>query len=115
MLDTARTDEIVRDFQRKEGDTGSCEVQVALLSERVKQLTEHLRLHSKDHSSRRGLLLLVSQRRAAVRLAEAPFPSWNDLRGALLQLRFGGCPLYRQFELASSGNAPFTVLAGVDK
>ena len=64
MLDTARTDEIVRDFQRKEGDTGSCEVQVALLSERVKQLTEHLRFHAKDHSSRRGLLLLVSQRRA---------------------------------------------------
>ncbi|MFQ5513393.1 MAG: 30S ribosomal protein S15 [Myxococcota bacterium] len=64
MLDSARTQEIISDFRRKEGDTGSCEVQVALLSERVKQLTAHLQKHPKDHTSRRGLLLLVSQRRA---------------------------------------------------
>ena len=64
MLDSQRTQEIVSSFQRKERDTGSSEVQVALLSERIKQLTGHLQMHKTDHSSRRGLLLLVSQRRA---------------------------------------------------
>ena len=64
MLETARKEEIVKSFQRKEGDTGSSEVQIALLTERVIQLTEHLKVHTKDHHSRRGLLLLVSQRRA---------------------------------------------------
>ncbi|MEE9280393.1 MAG: 30S ribosomal protein S15 [Myxococcota bacterium] len=64
MLDAARKQDIVREYQRSEGDTGSSEVQVALLSERIKYLTEHLQVHQKDHHSRRGLLLLVSQRRA---------------------------------------------------
>jgi small subunit ribosomal protein S15 len=64
LLDSERKQELIGDFQRKQGDTGSCEVQVALLSERVKQLTDHLQKHTKDHASRRGLLLLVSQRRA---------------------------------------------------
>jgi len=64
LLDTERKQELVKSYQRKPGDTGSCEVQVALLSERVKMLTEHLQSHGKDHASRRGLLLLVSQRRA---------------------------------------------------
>lgn len=63
MLETARKAEIIQAFQRKEGDTGSCEVQIALLTERITQLTEHLQQHAKDHHSRRGLLLLVSQRR----------------------------------------------------
>ena len=64
MLDGARKQEIVQAFGRKEGDTGSPEVQVALLTDRIRGLTEHLKDHSKDHHSRRGLLLLVSQRRA---------------------------------------------------
>ena len=64
MLDAERKQQLITSYQREPGDTGSCEVQVALLSERVTQLTEHLRTHSKDHASRRGLLLLVSQRRA---------------------------------------------------
>ena len=64
MLDAERKRELVNDYQLKPGDTGSCEVQVALLSERVKMLTDHLQTHAKDHASRRGLLLLVSQRRA---------------------------------------------------
>lgn len=64
MLDSVRKQELIGVFQHKQGDTGSCEVQVALLSERVKQLTGHLQKHTKDHASRRGLLLLVSQRRA---------------------------------------------------
>jgi small subunit ribosomal protein S15 len=64
LIDTAVKQEIVARYQRKERDTGSTEVQVALLSERIRGLTEHLRTHEKDHHSRRGLLLLVSQRRA---------------------------------------------------
>ncbi len=64
MLDAARKQEIVKEYQRSDGDTGSSEVQIALLTGRVKYLTEHLKVHSKDHHSRRGLLLLVSQRRA---------------------------------------------------
>lgn len=63
MLDAARKADIIRDHQHKEGDTGSSEVQVALLTERISLLTEHLKVHGKDHHSRRGLLLLVSQRR----------------------------------------------------
>ncbi len=54
---------IVGKFQRKPGDTGSPEVQIALLSERIKYLTEHFKVHKKDHHSRRGLLKLVGQRR----------------------------------------------------
>ena len=55
--------EIIAKFGRKEGDTGSPEVQIALLTQRINHLTEHLRTHQKDHHSRRGLLLLVGQRR----------------------------------------------------
>lgn len=54
---------VIESFRRAEGDTGSPEVQIALLTRRVEQLTEHLRGHSKDHASRRGLLTIVSQRR----------------------------------------------------
>jgi small subunit ribosomal protein S15 len=63
LLSADRRHEIVSQHQRKDGDTGSCEVQIALLSERITQLTDHLQSHVKDHSSRRGLLKLVSQRR----------------------------------------------------
>ena len=55
--------QIVKDFQRKQADTGSPEVQVALLSARITELTEHLKMHVKDHHSRRGLLRMVSRRR----------------------------------------------------
>ena len=55
--------EIVAKFQRAEGDTGSPEVQVALLTARINHLNEHLKVHKKDHHSRRGLLLMVGQRR----------------------------------------------------
>ena len=54
---------IAADYARQEGDTGSPEVQVALLSERIRYLQEHLEVHKKDHHTRRGLLLLVGQRR----------------------------------------------------
>lgn len=54
---------IISDHKRHEGDTGSPEVQIAILSERINYLTEHFKKHTKDHSSRRGLLKLVGQRR----------------------------------------------------
>ena len=56
--------EIVENFRREEGDTGSPEVQVALLSARIQHLTEHFGTHKHDHHSRRGLLKMVSQRRS---------------------------------------------------
>jgi len=58
-----RKQELVREYATKEADTGSPEVQVAILSERIKNLTEHLKSHNKDFHSRRGLLVMVGQRR----------------------------------------------------
>ena len=62
-LRTEAKREIVGKFGRDQNDTGSTEVQVALLTARINELTEHLRAHKKDHHSRRGLLMLVGQRR----------------------------------------------------
>lgn len=63
MLATERKQEIIEKFKAHDGDTGSPEVQIALLSERIRYLTEHFRTHKKDHHSRRGLLKIVGQRR----------------------------------------------------
>jgi small subunit ribosomal protein S15 len=62
-VSSAQKAQVVRDYQRAQGDTGSPEVQVALLTARINDLTEHFKVHTKDHHSRRGLLKLVSQRR----------------------------------------------------
>jgi small subunit ribosomal protein S15 len=62
-LDAATKQKIISEYATNEGDTGSPEVQVALLSHRISHLTEHLKEHKHDHHSRRGLLLLVGQRR----------------------------------------------------
>jgi small subunit ribosomal protein S15 len=62
-LDKTKKDEIIQGFARHEGDTGSPEVQVALLTERIMQLTEHLKIHKHDEHSRRGLLKMVGLRR----------------------------------------------------
>ena len=62
-LQVAQKAQIVQQFQRSGSDTGSPEVQVAVLSERIRNLTEHLKEHSKDFHSRRGLLIMVGQRR----------------------------------------------------
>ena len=62
-LDTASKSQIVNDFQRAQGDTGSPEVQVALLTARINGLTGHFKANAKDHHSRRGLLRMVSRRR----------------------------------------------------
>jgi small subunit ribosomal protein S15 len=58
-----RKQELVQKFGKAERDTGSAEVQIALMTERINDLTQHLREHSKDHHSRRGLLMLVGRRR----------------------------------------------------
>ena len=59
----SRMSETITEYRRHESDTGSSEVQIALLSERIDHLTEHLKVHKKDHHSRRGLLMLVGRRR----------------------------------------------------
>ena len=62
-LDQATKAEIITEYGSKPGDTGSPEVQIAMLTRRINQLTEHLKVHKHDHHSRRGLLILVGQRR----------------------------------------------------
>jgi small subunit ribosomal protein S15 len=62
-LDTAAKKSIISEYGTADGDTGSPEVQIALLSKRISELTEHLKTHKHDHHSRRGLLLLVGRRR----------------------------------------------------
>jgi small subunit ribosomal protein S15 len=62
--------ELIGKYARADGDTGSAEVQIALLTERINELTGHLREHSKDHHSRRGLLMLVGKRRRMLRYLE---------------------------------------------
>ena len=62
-LTQERKQELVAKFGDRDGDTGKTEVQVAMLTERINELTEHLRAHSKDHHSRRGLLMMVGRRR----------------------------------------------------
>jgi small subunit ribosomal protein S15 len=60
----ATTTKEIQSFQQHEKDTGSADVQIALLTQRISQLTEHLKKHAKDHASRRGLLMMVARRRS---------------------------------------------------
>jgi small subunit ribosomal protein S15 len=69
-LTQEKKQELIQKFGRSDGDTGSAEVQIALLTERINELTEHLRSHRKDHHSRRGLLMLVGKRRRLLRYLE---------------------------------------------
>ena len=62
-MTTERKQEIINEYRRDEKDTGSSEVQIALLTERINELTEHLKVHKKDNHSRRGLLKMVGKRR----------------------------------------------------
>ncbi|HET7660112.1 MAG TPA: 30S ribosomal protein S15 [Oryzihumus sp.] len=70
-LDAAVKKEILAEYATHEGDTGSPEVQIAMLTRRIKDLTEHAREHKHDHHSRRGLLLLVGRRKRMLRYLEA--------------------------------------------
>ena len=63
MITKEMKKQIIKDYQLKEGDTGSPEVQIAILTYRINDLNEHLKVHKKDHHSRRGLLKMVGQRR----------------------------------------------------
>lgn len=62
-----RTEELVKEFGNGTGDSGSAEVQVAIMSERIKNLTEHLKVHKKDHHTRRGLMMLIGKRRSLLK------------------------------------------------
>ena len=70
-LTQEKKQELIQKYGRSESDTGSAEVQIALLTERINELTEHLRSHRKDHHSRRGLLMLVGKRRRLLRYLES--------------------------------------------
>lgn len=70
MLDKKKKEEIIKKFKTHKNDTGSSEVQIAILTEEVKELTEHLKLHKKDFSSRRGLVRKLNQRRKLLRFLE---------------------------------------------
>lgn len=63
MINKEKKQEIIKQYSRHEKDTGSVEVQIALLTKRISELTEHLKVHKKDHHSRRGLLIMVGKRR----------------------------------------------------
>ena len=77
-------EQIIRDYRLHEGDTGSPEVQIALLTARINELTEHMRTHKKDFSSRRGLLKLVSQRSDLLKyLRETDRPRYLAVIGKL--------------------------------
>ncbi len=67
---TERKRGLVKDYSRHEGDTGSPEIQVALLTERINHLTDHLKVHKKDFTSRHGLLMMVGQRRRLLKYLE---------------------------------------------
>ncbi len=79
-LDTAAKRQIMTEYATVDGDTGSPEVQVALLSRRISELTEHLKTHKHDHHSRRGLLLLVGRRRRLLKyLAKSDITRYRSL------------------------------------
>ena len=65
-MEKAIKQEIIKKYERHEGDTGSPEVQIALLTKRINHLNEHLKVHKKDHHSRRGLLMMVGKRRGLI-------------------------------------------------
>ena len=76
MISKEKKTQIIAEYGRKPGDTGSPEVQIALLTERIKELTEHLKTNQKDHHSRRGLLKMVGQRRGLLEYLKK-----NDIEG----------------------------------
>ncbi len=75
-----RKQEIINTFKRDENDTGSSEVQVALLTERINELTEHLKVHKKDNHSRRGLFKMIGKRRNLLNyLAKKDLPRYREI------------------------------------
>ncbi len=75
-----RKTELIQEFARSDEDTGSPEVQIAVLTHRIENLTEHLKLHHKDHASRRGLLIMVSRRRRLLNyLKQTEFEKYREI------------------------------------
>ncbi len=80
MITKEQKETIVKEYQLKEGDTGSPEVQIAILSFRINSLTEHLKLHKSDHHSRRGMFKLIGQRRGLLKyLQNKDIERYRDL------------------------------------
>jgi small subunit ribosomal protein S15 len=79
-----RKTELIKEYATHEGDTGSPEVQIAILTERITELTDHFRAHHKDHASRRGLLMMVSRRRGLLDyLKRIEFKRYKTIIGSL--------------------------------
>jgi len=76
MISQEKKQAIIKEYAKKDGDTGSCEVQIAVLTERIKELTEHMKLNKKDYHSRRGLIQMVSKRKKLLKYLES-----KDLEG----------------------------------
>lgn len=80
MLDTKKKQKVIKKYQTHEGDTGSSQVQIAILTAEIEEIVEHLKTHPKDHSSRRGLLRKVSARRNLMRyLKKEDLESYDEL------------------------------------
>lgn len=80
MITKERKKELIEEFKISDNDTGSSEIQVAVLTEKIKSLNEHLKIHKKDYHSRRGLLKMVGQRRAHLRyLKDNRYDSYKDV------------------------------------
>ena len=83
-LEKARKQDLVKEYRRHDGDSGSSEVQIAILTERIRYLTDHLKTAPKDHSTRRGLLKMVGKRAALLRyLARVEAPRYHAVIGRL--------------------------------
>ena len=87
MISKEKKAQIIAEYGRKPGDTGSPEVQIAILTERITELTEHLKQNPKDHHSRRGLLMMVGQRRGLL-----DREAWYQK--VILKIRVEGTPPY---------------------
>jgi len=84
MISKEKKTAIIKQHQKHEGDTGSPEVQIAILSERISELTEHLKVHRKDHHSRRGMFLMIGQRRRLLNyLRKVDIERYRDIIGKL--------------------------------
>lgn len=80
MINKEKKQAIIKEYARHENDTGSVEVQIALLTKRISELTEHLKVHKKDHHSRRGLLIMVGKRRGLLNyLMKQDINKYRDL------------------------------------
>ena len=99
MLDKVKKAKLIKKYQTHEGDTGSSEVQIAILTAEIEELVEHLKAHSKDHSSRRGLLRKVGERRRLLRYLKKENPtSFEDL---VKKLKLKQAKAFEKLEVAS--------------